>query len=289
MNELYQKVKKYKQLENAHRRRYRISAAKLAKFRASTSQYLGAHNFHNFTLGKDFKEPSAIRFMKDIKVSDPFVIGDAQTEWISIKIHGQSFMLHQIRKMVSMATLITRCGCPVERISQAYGQQKINIPKAPALGLLLEAPVFEGYNKRLEQFGYKAIDFSKYQDEVDKFKMKHIYDKIYKEEVDENVFNAFFSYIDSFNKVTGAQGEETADKSGPAVQKSIFEFLTAKGIPGLTDAPESNKKIKQRKRMEEEEAESKKAEISSTTQSNEPEVQPEAAAIRLPFPSFYQL
>lgn len=65
--ELYQKVKKYKQLENAHRRRYRISAAKLAKFRASTSQYLGAHNFHNFTLGKDFKEPSAIRFMKDIK------------------------------------------------------------------------------------------------------------------------------------------------------------------------------------------------------------------------------
>ena len=108
--------------------------------------------------------------------------------------------------------------------------------------------------------------------------MKHIYDKIYKEEVDENVFNAFFSYIDSFNKVTGAQREETADKSGPAVQKSIFEFLTAKGIPGLTDAPESNKKIKQRKRMEEEEAESKKAEISSTTQSNEPEVQPEAAA-----------
>lgn len=62
------------------------------------------------------------------------------------------------------------------------------------------------------------------------------------------------------------------------MQKSIFEFLTAKGIPGLTDAPESNKKIKQRKRMEEEEAESKKAEISSTTQSNEPEVQPEAAA-----------
>ncbi|QID88229.1 tRNA pseudouridine synthase 1 [Saccharomyces pastorianus] len=256
---LYQKVKKYKQLENTHRRKYRISDAKLAKFRAATEQYLGAHNFHNFTLGKDFKEPSAIRFMKEITVSDPFVIGEAQTEWVSIKIHGQSFMLHQIRKMISMATLITRCGCPVERISQAYGQQKINVPKAPALGLLLEAPVFEGYNKRLEQFGYKAIDFSKYKEEVDKFKMKNIYDKIYKEEVDENVFNAFFSYIDSFNKVTGAQGEETAEKSGVAVQRSIFEFLTARGIPGLVDAPESNKKIKQRKRMEEKEAESKVA------------------------------
>lgn len=228
--EIYLKVKKYKQMENAHRRRYRISQAKLQKFRSTMEQYLGAHNFHNFTLGKDFKESSSIRYMKEIKVSEPFVIGDAQTEWISIKIHGQSFMLHQIRKMISMATLIARCGCPVERIGQAYLAQKLNIPKAPALGLLLESPVFEGYNTRLEKFGYNPIEFVNYQDEMDRFKLKHIYDKIYKEEVDENVFNAFFSYIDNFDKVTGAKGEETVDKIGTSVQKSIFEFLSAEGI-----------------------------------------------------------
>ena len=241
---IYQLVKKYKALEYAHRRKYRISEEKLTKFRSAMKQYIGAHNFHNFTLGKDFKDPSAIRFMKKIKVSDPFVIGDAKTEWVSIKIHGQSFMLHQIRKMISMAALVARCGTPVERISQAYGPQKINIPKAPALGLLLEAPVFETYNARLEKFGYVPIDFSKYQDEIDAFKMKHIYDKIYKEEVDENVFNAFFTYIDSFNKVTGAQGEETADKKGKAVQKSIFEFLTARGIPELETPAETEKNAK---------------------------------------------
>ncbi|CCF60380.1 hypothetical protein KAFR_0K00250 [Kazachstania africana CBS 2517] len=241
--ELYLKVKKYKQLENLHRRKYRISNEKLVKFRKAMKQYLNAHNFHNFTLGKEFKDPSAIRFMKQIKVSEPFVIGEAKTEWVSIKIHGQSFMLHQIRKMISMATLITRCGTPVERITQSFGPQKINIPKAPALGLLLESPVFEGYNARLEKFGYQPIDFSRYQAEIDAFKMKHIYDKIYKEEVDENVFNAFFSYIDSFNKVTGANGEETEDKKGQTVQKSIFEFLTARGIPGLDAAgTESNAK-----------------------------------------------
>ncbi|CDF88246.1 BN860_05578g1_1 [Zygosaccharomyces bailii CLIB 213] len=228
--DLYLKVKKYKQLENVHRRRYRISQEKLQKFRSTMEQYLGAHNFHNFTLGKDFKESSSIRYMKEIKVSEPFVIGEAETEWVSIKIHGQSFMLHQIRKMISMATLIARCGCPVERISQAYGAQKLNIPKAPALGLLLESPVFEGYNTRLEKFGYKPIEFVNYQDEMDRFKLKHIYDKIYKEEVDENVFNAFFSYIDNFDKVTGAKGEETVDKVGTSVQKSVFEFLSAEGI-----------------------------------------------------------
>lgn len=229
----YQLVKQHKALENKLRREFRISNEKLEKFRSAMKQYLKAHNFHNFTLGKDFKDPSAIRFMKQIKVSDPFVIGDAKTEWVSIKIHGQSFMLHQIRKMISMATLITRCGTPVERISQAFGPQKINIPKAPALGLLLESPVYESYNPRLVQFGYEPIEFSKHQEKIDAFKMKHIYDKIYKEEVDENVFNAFFSYIDSFNKVTGANGVEDEQKKGNEVQKSIFEFLTAHGIPGI--------------------------------------------------------
>lgn len=238
----YQKVKQYKQLENKHRRAYRVSGEKLSKFRASMEQYLGSHNFHNFTLGKDFKEASALRFMKEIQVSAPFVIGEAETEWVSIKIHGQSFMLHQIRKMISMATLITRCGCPVERISQSYGPQKINIPKAPALGLLLECPVYEGYNKRLKEFGYNPIDFSQYQEKMDEFKMKNIYDKIYKEEVDENVFNAFFSYIDSFNKVTGAQGNDIGEADVKKVQRSIFEFLTARGIPGVEDVKEEESK-----------------------------------------------
>ncbi|CUS23173.1 LAQU0S08e03730g1_1 [Lachancea quebecensis] len=226
----YQLVKNYKLIENAHRRAYRISEARLEAFRAAMKQYLGPHNFFNFTLGKEFKDPSAIRFMKEIKVSDPFVIGERNTEWVSIKIHGQSFMLHQIRKMISMATLVTRCSCPVDRITDAYKPQKINIPKAPALGLLLECPVYEGYNKRLKEFGYNPIDFGKYQDKMDEFKMKHIYDKIYQEEVSENVFNAFFSYIDNFSQVTGAQGVEDGTANPAPAQKSVFDFLTARGI-----------------------------------------------------------
>lgn len=238
-DDLYQKVKLFKSMENAHKRAYRISDTKLIKFRDSMKQYLGSHNFHNFTLGKDFKDPSATRYMKEISVSNPFVIGDAKTEWISIKIHGQSFMLHQIRKMISMATLITRCGCPVDRISDAYNAQKINIPKAPALGLLLESPVYEGYNKRLQEFGYEPIDFKEYQSEMDAFKMKHIYDKIYSEEVNENVFNAFFSYIDAFNQVTGAQGDGFKNMDPNKVQRSIFDFLTARGIPKSDTSPKT--------------------------------------------------
>ncbi|AAS53269.2 AFL105Cp [Eremothecium gossypii ATCC 10895] len=239
---LYQKVKQYKQMENAHRRSYRVSSAKLARFREAMKQYLGPHNFHNYTLGKDFKDPSTVRFMKDITVSDPFVIGEMKTEWVSIKIHGQSFMLHQIRKMISMATLVARCNCSPERIAQSYGPQKINIPKAPALGLLLESPVYEGYNKRLLEFGYEPIDFRNYQKEMDTFKMVHIYDKIYKEEVDENVFNAFFNYIDAFNQVTGAQGEPTKSHDPAKIQLSIIDFLLpCSSSPQENASPEAQK------------------------------------------------
>ncbi|SCU80766.1 LAME_0B04478g1_1 [Lachancea meyersii CBS 8951] len=246
----YQLVKSYKQLENKHRRAYRISSAKLEYFRDAMKQYVGPHNFFNFTLGKDFKDASAVRFMKELKVSDPFVIGEKDTEWVSIKIHGQSFMLHQIRKMISMATLVTRCCCPTDRILDAYKPQRINIPKAPALGLLLECPVYEGYNKRLQEFGYNAIEFSNYQEKMDAFKMKYIYNKIYEEEVGENVFNAFFSYIDNFNQVTGAQGatEQTAEqpttetKNTDGVRRSVFDFLTARGITGDAEKTEKGSK-----------------------------------------------
>lgn len=235
-NEIYQKAKELKKLENQLRRAYRISASRLERFADALKQYEGTFNFHNFTLGKDFNDPSAKRYIKQINVSKPFVIGDAKTEWVSIKIHGQSFMLHQIRKMISMATLISRCGCPLERIKQAYGPQKINIPKAPALGLLLESPVYDGYNTRLQEFGYSTIDFSKYHAEMEAFKLKNIYDKIYQEEVDENVFNAFFTYIDTFSSPNNSpdacdeEAEESANTPPQKSQKPIFDFLTARGI-----------------------------------------------------------
>lgn len=209
-----QLVRKVRSVENTCRRGFRISADKLQLFRDAMKQYEGSHNFHNFTLGKTYKDPSAQRFMKGTSVSEPFIIEG--TEWISIKIHGQSFMLHQIRKMICMASLVVRTGCPITRISDCFGPAKINIPKAPALGLLLECPVYETYNERLAEMGYNNIEFSGYETEMNAFKMKNIYDKIYAEEIKENVYHGFFEFLDTF-KGSGATKEG----------KHIFDFLGA--------------------------------------------------------------
>jgi tRNA pseudouridine38-40 synthase len=210
--------KKIRAIENGARRAFRIDAKRLEEIRTAFRVYEGGHNFHNFTIGKDFNDASAQRYMKSLTVSEPFIINN--TEWLSIKIHGQSFMLHQIRKMVAMVALVVRTGCPLDRITQAFNKPRINIPKAPSLGLLLEQPVYDAYNTRLGGFGYEGISFDKYKEQVEAFKFKHIYDKIYSEEAKENVFHGFFAFIDSF-------------RGDP-----IFDYLTARGI---TDRPSQKK------------------------------------------------
>lgn len=220
-------VRRVRATENACRSEFRVSSEKLNLFREAMNQYVGSHDFHNFTLGKNYKDPSSRRYMKSTSVSEPFIIEGS--EWISIKIHGQSFMLHQIRKMICMASLVVRTGCPITRISDCFGPVKINIPKAPALGLLLECPVYESYNVKLEELGYNPIDFSRYEKEMNEFKMKYIYDKIYAEEDKQKVFQGFFEFLDKFDS-SGA-------KSGG---KHIFDFLGAAFNSGLNNLEDTN-------------------------------------------------
>jgi tRNA pseudouridine38-40 synthase len=165
---------------------YRISDIRRQRVQDAFSAYLGTRNFHNYTIQKNFKDDSAKRVIRSFEVNPkPVYVND--TEWLSLKVHGQSFMMHQIRKMVAMAALVVRCGCPIERIHESYQNNKISIPKAPGLGLLLERPVFDSYNKRaVEDLGREKIDFTKYEKEIDEFKQREIYERIYREEEKDN-------------------------------------------------------------------------------------------------------
>jgi tRNA pseudouridine38-40 synthase len=127
------------------------------------AKYHGTRNYHNFTLGKSFNEASSKRYIMSFIASEPFVRDGI--EWVSCKVHGQSFMLHQIRKMIGLAIMVMRTKTPLELVDRCFGEERINIPKAPALGLLLERPVFDKYNKYTgsvkEDKG--TIDFDQYK------------------------------------------------------------------------------------------------------------------------------
>ncbi|KAH6898241.1 pseudouridine synthase [Thelonectria olida] len=182
----------------AAKRRYRISEGRLERLQETLNKYNGTRNYHNYTVQKSFNDASAKRLIKSFIVNPkPIIIGD--TEWLSLKVHGQSFMMHQIRKMVGLASLVVRCGTPLDRIDESYQSKKMAIPKAPGLGLLLERPVFYNYNRKAqESFGKETIDFSKYEEKIQAFKDKQIYERIFRVEEKENSFHMFFNQIDQF-------------------------------------------------------------------------------------------
>ena len=167
---------------------YRIHPARLARVQSTLSRYLGTRNYYNYTIKKNFHDPSAKRVMKSFVVNPtPIIIND--TEWLSLKVHGQSFMMHQIRKMVTMLAMVVRCGCHEGRIQDSFGPDRVSIPKAPGLGLLLERPVFDTYNAQLgEESERKRIGFDKYEKEMEEFKQREIYDRIFREEEKENQY-----------------------------------------------------------------------------------------------------
>lgn len=178
---------------------YRIDAARLARVRSVLSLFVGSHNYHNYTIQKRFQDPSAKRVIKSFVVHNdaPLVAPGGGEEWLSLKVHGQSFMMHQIRKMVGMAALVVRCGCPETRLQDSYLGSRISIPKAPGLGLLLERPVFDVYNKnqarqpqqhQQQQVERVNIDFGRFDDVITEFKQREIYDRIFREEERDHQF-----------------------------------------------------------------------------------------------------
>ncbi|KAI0526419.1 pseudouridine synthase [Xylaria bambusicola] len=229
-------LKEIKAAYIAAKRRYRVTPDRLEQLQKSLDHYLGTKNYHNYTILKSHGDPSSKRTIKSFVVNrEPIQIND--TQWLSLKVHGQSFMMHQIRKMVGMAVLAVRCATPWSRFEESYSASRISIPKAPSLGLLLERPVFDTYNKRAtESLNLEALSFSNHEKEIQAFKEEHIYRRIFELEEQENAFHLFFNQIDTFRSdyflwVTSGNLEGLYQREGPgdSVPKELENELGDEG------------------------------------------------------------
>ena len=177
-------------------RSFRLSPARLKRIRETFHIYLGTHNFHNLTVGVPYASSQAQRYMMSIDVSDPTLIG--ATEWLRIKIHGQSFMLHQIRKMVGAVLIAIRYGVGESLIRRILeSKENMNIPKAPAQGLLLERPMFSGMSDKLQKFGQEALSWEPYSEKIEEFKEEFIYRSIFQETTAENMYSPIIEFVNA--------------------------------------------------------------------------------------------
>ncbi|CAG2169113.1 unnamed protein product [Oppiella nova] len=153
---------------------YRLAPDVRERFNETLRAYLGTHNYHNFTSGKAPTDPSAMRYIVSMECSEPFLM--SAVEFVVVRVKGQSFMLHQIRKMIGLAIAVVRGIAGGETIVRAFGTTRIDIPKAPGLGLLLEEVHYDKYNDKYGGDGvHEPIVWEAKKAAIDEFKHKHIY------------------------------------------------------------------------------------------------------------------
>ncbi|KAI8994325.1 pseudouridine synthase, partial [Gaertneriomyces semiglobifer] len=178
-------------------RAYRITPQKLSHLRECLRTYEGTHNYHNFTNGKQHSDKSSNRYIISFTAEDPVISNGL--EWLKLTVIGQSFMLHQIRKMVGLVILMVRTNTSKALIPQTWANIKVNIPKAPALGLLLERTIFRGYNQKVQANPPSTrlpIDFSAYDSVITAFKTQFIYGALQKTERDTAEFDNWVNLLD---------------------------------------------------------------------------------------------
>ena len=148
------------------------------------SFYVGTHKFHNFTEEKNSRDASAKRFIKSFSCECPLLLEGM--EFIPLRVEGQSFLLHQIRRMVGfvVAVLFFKMEDQMGKIFAGLkSAHRIATPTAPSYPLLLVSCLYQDY---LSQWKDKQLSLSleNLQQEVTQFRNQTILTSMAKKEKD---------------------------------------------------------------------------------------------------------
>lgn len=146
------------------------------KFNRILKYYVGTHNFHNFTTRTKAEDPAAKRFI--ISFTANRVVNLDGIDFIRCEVVGQSFMLHQIRKMVGLAVAVMRNCAPESLYDVAFRKDiRLNVPTAPEVGLHLDECMFTSYNSKWKDT-HEAVSIEPYAEDSEDFKIKYIFPHI---------------------------------------------------------------------------------------------------------------
>jgi len=102
-------------------------------------------------------------------------------------IHGQSFIYHQIRKMIGVILQIIHSDLKDDFLDNAFYTNTVLLWLAPPEGLLLNRVFFDGYNKKID-IPEKLVFTPEEEQLMSDFKEKVICPMIYQSEIQEKTF-----------------------------------------------------------------------------------------------------
>jgi tRNA pseudouridine38-40 synthase len=115
------------------------------KLQKILKKFEGTHNFHNYTIEKKVGDKSCNRYILNMsldRISHEHLVNtlkkQPKDEYFKVTLHGQSFVYHQIRKMIGMCIQIFQeNGGDPFMIDNSFCANKIPVWLAPSEGLLL--------------------------------------------------------------------------------------------------------------------------------------------------------
>ncbi|CAM9524052.1 unnamed protein product [Scytosiphon promiscuus] len=125
-------------------RGYRLPPDRVEELRETLKGFLGTKNYHNYTNHKQHSDPSCKRLITSFTAADPFE--NDGMEWVRLTVGGQSFIMHQIRKMVASSVDRVRGQSSEEDFTRSFFPVKMSLGIAPSDGLYLERPLYAPYN-----------------------------------------------------------------------------------------------------------------------------------------------
>lgn len=147
--------------------------------------------------------------------TEPF-LSPQGVEFITVKVKGQSFMLHQIRKMVGLTIAIVRGHADASTLDRALTEERLDLPMAPGLGLVLDTVHYERYNERYGQDGiHNPLTWEKQEQEVRDFIEKKIFETIYRTECEQKPLLEWLEtlHLHSYDARKEEAAAVSADKS----------------------------------------------------------------------------
>lgn len=213
-----------KDYDTANIEGFRLEPETLRRVNSLFALYKGTHNFHNFTSQKTPKDPSARRYIMEMSCGEPFIRNNH--EFAVITVRGQSFMMHQIRKMIGLVIAVIKGYATEEMMERSWEHEKADIPKAPGLGLVLEKVHFDQYNKRFGGDGlHERLEWDHLEEEIKAFKEAHIYPTIVETECQEGSMINWMATLPIHN--FEASSTKTQDDES---QKRVFVSSDLSGI-----------------------------------------------------------
>lgn len=119
---------------------------KLAEFQKILDKFKGTHYFHNYTTKNIRRARECSQTILDISCAKQTI---KEKEFVSVRIHGKTFIYHQIRKMIGAAIYAYINSKPEEYIPETLSEDTfVGLWTAPAEGLILDSISFDRYNRQ---------------------------------------------------------------------------------------------------------------------------------------------